>query len=159
MVTTAPEIPCSSCNRMIRADTSYCPGCGKAINAVEYAGFWIRFLAVFIDGLILIIPNIVISAIAAGDIGAVFVLQFLLNAAYVVGFWTANGATPGKMLMGLQITRRDGGEISAGTAIARYLGYFLSSITLGIGYLMIAFSREKRGLHDRVADTIVIRTR
>jgi uncharacterized RDD family membrane protein YckC len=158
MAVAAEVTTCGACGQSALATATYCPGCGKSVSGVEYAGFWIRFAAVLIDGLILIIPNLILTAIAAGDLATGWVLQFLLNAAYVVGFWSAKGATPGKMILNLEITRVDGSEIGAGTAIARYFGYFLSSITLGIGYLMIAFSSDKRGLHDRVADTIVIRT-
>ncbi len=117
-----------------------------------------RFLANFLDGLILIIPNIILAT-AAGDALTGFALQVALNIAYVICFWSAKGATPGKMIMGIQITKHDGEEIGFGTALLRYVGYYVSWITLGIGFLMIAFSREKRGLHDHIAGTVVVKTR
>ncbi len=117
-----------------------------------------RFLANFLDGLILIIPNIILAT-AAGDALTGFVLQVALNIAYVIGFWSAKGATPGKMVMGIQITTVDGEPIGSGRAILRYIGYFVSWITLGIGFLIIAFNREKRGLHDYIAGTVVVKTR
>ena len=157
-MTTDPRT-CPYCSTLNSATASYCSDCGKDLSGLEHAGFWIRFAAIFIDGLILIIPNIIISAIASGDLGTGLALQLLLNLGYVLGFWMSNGATPGKMIFGLKIVRRDGEEIGPSTAVARYVGYILSWITFGIGFLMIAFSREKRGLHDLVADTIVVRTR
>ena len=66
------------------------------------------------------------------------------------------GGTPGKMACGLKIIRSDGSALSYGRAIGRYFATMLSSFTLGIGYLMVAFDDEKRALHDRVADTRVI---
>ena len=122
-----------------------------------YAGFWIRFVAWLIDGIILIIPNIIIGLVVESP--ASILLQFAIGIVYTIGFWTAEGATPGKMAMGLRITTVEGEPIDFGKAVLRYIGYFVSGITLGIGYLMIAFTRDKRGLHDLIAGTVVIQTR
>ena len=85
-------------------------------------------------------------------------LSFALSLVYTIGFWTAQGATPGKMAVGVKITTVDGEDIDFGRAILRYVGYIASALVLLIGYLMIAFTREKRGLHDYIAGTVVIRT-
>jgi uncharacterized RDD family membrane protein YckC len=69
------------------------------------------------------------------------------------------GATPGKMALGLKIVRPDGGPISAGRAVGRYFAEILSALTLMIGYMMAGWDSEKRALHDRIADTRVIKTR
>ena len=122
-----------------------------------YAGFWIRFVAWLIDGIILIIPNIIIGLVVESP--ASILLQFAIGIVYTIGFWTAEGATPGKMAIGLRITTVEGEPIDFGKAVLRYIGYFVSGITLGIGYLMIAFTRDKRGLHDLIAGTVVIQTR
>ena len=122
-----------------------------------YAGFWIRFVAWLIDGIILIIPNIIIGLVVESP--ASILLQFTIGIVYTIGFWTAEGATPGKMAIGLRITTVEGEPIDFGKAVLRYIGYFVSGITLGIGYLMIAFTRDKRGLHDLIAGTVVIQTR
>ena len=116
-----------------------------------------RLLANFLDGLILLIPNIVL-ALAVEGLGG-FLLQVAVGLVYTVGFWSAQGATPGKMAVGIKITKYDGEEIDFGSALLRYIGYLASTITLLIGYLMIAFTREKRGLHDYIAGTVVIKTR
>ncbi|MFB3053302.1 MAG: RDD family protein, partial [Dehalococcoidia bacterium] len=67
--------------------------------------------------------------------------------------------THGKMAVGIKITTVDGADIDFGRALLRYIGYLASTIILFIGYLMIAFTREKRGLHDYIAGTVVIKTR
>ena len=58
---------------------------------------------------------------------------------------------------GIVILKADGEVIDIGSALLRYLGYLASSITLGIGYLMIGFRGDKRGLHDLIGGTVVIR--
>ncbi len=150
-------MPCPSCGQSVTADAKFCPGCGRVLSGVEYAGFWIRFLAGFIDGLVLLIPNIVLSLAVEGLGG--LLLQIALGLVYTVGFWVAQGATPGKMAVGIKITTVDGAEIDFGKALLRYFGYIASTITLFIGYLMIAFTGQKRGLHDYIAGTVVIKTR
>jgi uncharacterized RDD family membrane protein YckC len=69
------------------------------------------------------------------------------------------GATPGKLVPGLRVVRPDGGKFSLGRAIGRYFAKMLSAIILGIAYIMAAFDKEKRGLHDIIADTRVIKAR
>ena len=153
----AGTVTCPSCGQPTPADAGFCPGCGRVLSAVVYAGFWIRFVAWLIDGIILIIPNIIIGLVVESP--ASILLQFAIGIVYTIGFWTAEGATPGKMAMGLRITTVEGEPVDLGKAVLRYIGYFVSGITLGIGYLMIAFTREKRGLHDLIAGTVVIKAR
>lgn len=77
--------------------------------------------------------------------------------AYLVCFVAIEGATPGKMLLGLRVIRPDASRPSWGRAALREVaGKALSAVTIGIGYLMIAFG-AKRGLHDLVAGTLVVR--
>ena len=84
------------------------------------------------------------------------VLTLFLAAAYFIGFWGMKGATPGKDLLDLRVTRDDGtSPIGLGRAALRLLGYLLSAASLGIGFLMIALAED--GLHDRVAGTRVVR--
>ena len=157
MESAAGTLACPSCGQSVPADAGFCSGCGRVLTAVVYAGFWIRFLASLIDGVILFIVGLVLAVAAGGTTGAV--LQFAVGIVYTIGFWIAQGATPEKMALGIQITTVDGEPIGLGTAILRYIGYFVSALILLIGYLMIAFTPEKRGLHDYIAGTIVIKTR
>ena len=123
-----------------------------------YAGFWIRLLAWIIDGIIVsAISAVVIFGVS--DPLSAFALQALIGPVYTIGFWLTQGATPGKMALNLKITTADREPLHVGGAILRYVGYLASSITLGIGYLMIAFTAEKRGLHDFIAGTMVIKTK
>lgn len=83
----------------------------------------------------------------------------LIDIVYFVGFWAWRAQTPGKMLLGLRIVRSDGTRIGLGTAILRYIGQIVSAVLVFIGFLMIAWDREKQGLHDKIANTHVVRIR
>jgi uncharacterized RDD family membrane protein YckC len=149
--------PCPSCRNQIAPNAKLCPSCGHDFVGAQqrYAGFWIRVVASIIDSIIVSIPNILILSAAPG-LGTAFILEIALGFVYHVAFWNIAGATPGKMLFGMRVVMTDGSPITPGAAVVRYLGYLLSSLTLGIGYLMVAFSAHKRGLHDNIAGTIVI---
>lgn len=68
------------------------------------------------------------------------------------------GLTVGKWATGLRILRGDGRDIGIGRAALRhFVGYPLSFVTLGLGFLVAALTLRGRGLHDRIADTIVVR--
>jgi uncharacterized RDD family membrane protein YckC len=137
------------------------------------AGFWIRVLAWLVDSLILGVAMTVLllplSYLAAKKAAtdpaaatAIFAIAYVLSTAAVIGyllvFWSKSGATPGKKVLRLKIVREDGVEpMGVGKAFLRIVGYFLSSLALGIGYLMVAFTNGKRGLHDMVAGTRVVR--
>ena len=83
-------------------------------------------------------------------------LALLLGALYHVYFWSVKGATPGKELLGLRVETEDGSSpLPLERAAVRVFGYLLSVASLGIGFLMVAFSRS--GLHDRVAGTRVVK--
>jgi len=68
------------------------------------------------------------------------------------------GATPGKMALGLKVIRPGGGPVGLGRAVGRYFGKMLSAMALFIGYIIVGFDSEKRGMHDMICDTRVIRT-
>lgn len=150
-------VPCPKCGTPVSGEVNYCPSCGQPIAAMEYAGFWIRFAAWIIDAIIVGVLNFMLDVVVA-DFALTLVLQIVLGAAYTIGFWVANqGQTPGKAALGIEVVMKDGGAIDVGPAVLRYLGYFPSGVLLGIGYLMIAFTSEKRGLHDYIAGTVVVR--
>lgn len=149
---------CPSCGAWVPSAAEYCPACGQQVGGRVYAGFWIRLLAYIIDGVIIGVTNVVLD-LAIDDPLTSTLLQIAVAAVYAIGFWTAVGATPGKMALGLRVTMASGEPIGLGPAVLRYIGYFLSTLILLIGFLMIAFTREKRGLHDFIAGTVVIKTR
>jgi len=68
-------------------------------------------------------------------------------------------ATPGKLALGLRVTDLDGRPTGFWRASARYVARILSNLTLGAGYLMVAFTARKQALHDLVAGTLVQRRR
>jgi uncharacterized RDD family membrane protein YckC len=156
---------CPSCGRLAGPGAIFCGFCRYQFRALApgegelaYAGFWIRFVAYLIDGIILGFMNIVVASLIADPFTVIFV-QFVLNATYVIGFWIGQGATPGKMAVGVKIVMANGQPIEFGAACLRYVGYIACALTLGIGYLMIAFTAEKRGLQDYIGGTVVIKTR
>jgi uncharacterized RDD family membrane protein YckC len=138
----------------------------------RYAGFWIRFAAVFIDNLILGVAGAVITIpLGLGiptdggiesivgifaSIGVSSAINTALAVAYYAYFLSQNGATPGKMVFGLQVIRSDGSRLTPGRAIGRYFAQLLSAMILLIGYIIAAFDAEKRALHDHICDTRVV---
>ncbi len=139
------------------------PGAAAAL-AARPAGFWIRGAALLLDGAW-------IGLLSAGAVALPFVLDLpaSLASALPVGAgvvavsvvlvgWAKWGTTPGKRLLGLYVCPL-GAEpgIGFGRAVLRWIGYFLSGALLGVGFLLVAFSKDKRGLHDLIAGTLVIR--
>lgn len=132
-----------------------------------YGGFWIRFLAKFIDGIVMQVVGLGLNLLLGllfdpSTQGGLFlavswVLSVSINAAYATYFGGKYGATPGKLACRLRIVMADGSPITYLRAFARHFAEILSSLTLGIGYIIAAFDDEKRTLHDRVCDTRVIR--
>ncbi len=137
------------------------------------AGFWIRFVAYSIDSLILGGVQLVLGLILGFSIGimgdltaegeaAMSVVTWLFGAvvsiAYAVFFIGHCGQTPGKMALRIKVIMTDGRDVTYGKAALReILGKFVSGILLGIGYLMVAFDSQKQGLHDKIANTYVIK--
>lgn len=134
---------------------------------MHYAGFWIRFVAKFVDGIILQVVNIPLrlfmgnaSTDSQTQMKVLFLgiaVSFLLSAAYMIFFIGKFGATPGKMALRLRVVTSSGEKVGWARASGRYFAEFLSSITLCIGYIIAAFDEQKRALHDHVCDTRVIR--
>lgn len=139
---------------------------------VRPAGFWIRVMATIVDSFILFAVQFVTAMVAGvglassgatevtvkGMTALVELGGWVLGFLYIVGFTAARGATPGKTALGLRVVRDDGEErVGWGKALLReVLGKILSSILL-IGYIMVAFRADKRGLHDILAKTSVVK--
>ena len=122
----------------------------------DHAGFWIRFLAFIVDSFILFLVGLPFALFMHGLL-ALIAVRTLVGAAYTIGFWVARGATPGKMAMDLQIVMVDGGPVTGGKAALRYLGYFANGVPFGLGWLLVGTTQDKRGLHDHMAGTMVLR--
>jgi uncharacterized RDD family membrane protein YckC len=158
------------------------------MNEVRYAGFWIRFVASFLDTLFLALPvAIVIYFLSDGN--WFDFSQYQQNIAYAMSgnadkalanqpqtslkwellfevavllvtmvFWRRwRGATPGKKFVHIKIVdAKTLQDIDNKQAITRSIGYIVSTLTLLIGFLMVAFRKDKRGLHDLLAGTVVV---
>lgn len=139
-------------------------------DEVEYAGFWVRVGAAFIDSILMLIIMIplllwiygaeaLMEQIKAGRYrGMYYLVNYLLPAVAVIIFWIARQATPGKLALSLKIVdAKTLGPLSSGQAVGRYLAYYVSSIPLCLGLLWVAFDRRKQGWHDKLAGTFVVR--
>ena len=122
---------------------------------VVSVGFGERLVAYLIDAVILFVINVILLVVLGPVAGRL--LGFLLSIAYFVGFWTAQGTTPGKMAMGLRVVRQDGAPMDGSTAALRYVGYILSSIPIGLGFLWIIWDPQHEGWHDKIAKTRVVK--
>ena len=83
-------------------------------------------------------------------------LAFALSLSYSAVLIAVWATTVGKRAFSMYVVRPDGRKVGLGRAYGRELAKFVSAITLGIGFLMIAFREDKRGLHDLIADTVVV---
>ena len=89
----------------------------------------------------------------AAALGAAVAVSF----AYHVVSWGGGGQTPGKMLMGVQVVRQDGAAIGYGRAFVRWIGYCCALLPLGLGFVLALMHPRRRGLHDLLAGTCVVR--
>jgi uncharacterized RDD family membrane protein YckC len=86
------------------------------------------------------------------------VMTFIITVVYFPWFWMQRGQTPGMRMFHLKVVRdRDGGPISGGTAILRLFGYWVNSLVFYLGFIWIFIDKRRRGWHDLIAGTVVIR--
>lgn len=145
---------------------------------VVQAGFWKRVAAYLIDAFLVgIVANVIQFVVMLGFFGitgfgkqpdfstaagiVMLLLLYLLPmaiAALYYGLFHASTkqATLGKMAVGIKVVRTDGSRITVSRGVGRYFGFMLSSLTLGIGLLMAAFTERKQALHDMLCDTLVV---
>ncbi len=123
-------------------------------------GFWLRAGAYMIDGMVTGIPGAIISGLAAAagvPAAAGSMMGMCISIAYFTYMPVAhNGQTLGKMAAGLAITRLDGSELTYGRAFGRWVGYYISSLPVFLGFLTAVFTDKNRALHDFIADTRVV---
>jgi len=149
----------------------------------RYGGFWIRFGARFIDGIVLGLPLLVLFYLllpnvsrsprevpnpflaAFATINVTYLLvSLLISGCYEVMLLKHSGATLGKMAFGLKVVRADGGELGWGVCLARYFMWnvlsrsvpILNFVIMLTSSIMVGTDAEKRALHDRVCDTRVV---
>ncbi len=134
----------------------------------EYAGFWIRFGAVLIDIVVmLIVIGIPLTLIYGTEYWTSetnfhgfwdFILNYVVPLVATIWFWQRFYGTPGKMALNLKIVdAKTGQKLTLGQSIGRYFAYILSTIPLCLGYIWVAFDKRKQSWHDKLAGTVVIR--
>jgi uncharacterized RDD family membrane protein YckC len=141
-------------------------------NAAEYVGFWWRVLAYMIDYFVLLVPSLIISFIttaggsrspSSAEVGLQLigsVLNLVMGWLYHAGMESSTKqATLGKLACGLVVTDMNGARLSFGRATGRYFAKILSALILCIGFIMVAFTQKKQGLHDMIASTLVVKKR
>lgn len=132
------------------------------------AGFWIRAVAALVDLLVVALVRSALRALAArswgpgvaGDAGldvtvGTFVLLF--TCLYTTVLHAHGGQTLGKLVTGIRVMGVEGEPLLPGAALLRYLGYFASLGTLGMGFVMAGLRRDRRALHDLLAGSRVER--
>jgi len=145
--------------------------------SVRYAGFLLRFLAFAIDVAVLgffAFPlaavgflavraaSVVLGHVAAPDVDDTVVTLitgawFVMAGVYFTMLHRRYGQTIGKSLLGLQVRTVGLESVGAGRSLVRTLGYVASSAFIGAGFLLVAITPRKRGWHDFLAGTCVVR--
>ena len=168
------------------AATPPAPGIAEPVRSqitsapeVEFAGFWIRFVAKILDGFVIGIPIgivVMVLFIAAGGFAAashgrgmpawmpavqigVQLIGSALSILYntiAIGAW---GTTLGKKACGLKVIKADGSPVGYGRACGRAFSEILSGLICYIGYIIAGFDSQKRALHDHMCETRVVRAR
>jgi uncharacterized RDD family membrane protein YckC len=144
---------------------------------VRYAGFWRRFAAYLIDGLLMGAAILVVfivlgllgasAAAAGGEAGAAAALSMLLFVIpfLVVGGWlyfalmesSVRQGTLGKMAIGIKVTDLNGNRLSFGRATGRHFAKIVTSlIPLAIGWMLAGWTAKKQALHDMMASCLVV---
>ncbi|KAA3436040.1 RDD family protein [Rufibacter hautae] len=145
---------------------------------VVYAGFWIRFVAWIIDAVALAIPNWIITTVFLAGTAVVtdelesnpfaifaamsssFMITFVLSLLYKSILESSSWqATLGKRALNLKVTDEQGKRISFSRSLGRSVATYLSGAIMAIGYIMAAFTSRKQALHDKLAGTLVVKTR
>ena len=204
---------CPRCGKEVAEGVRFCQACGQEVGAPvaiataavagaipappmvsagasaprPYAGFWVRFVAYFVDSLILGIPfTIALFAIfmlagvgammrraapvnpneIAANFAPVFAMMIPVMFFLILVSWlyyagmesSARQATLGKSVMSLRVTNGEGQRLSFGHASGRFFAKIISGmIPFAIGYIMAGFTEKKQALHDLIAGTLVLK--
>jgi uncharacterized RDD family membrane protein YckC len=183
---------CHKCGAQNDDQAAFCDKCGAALQkpdlpastsmppwmiGVRYAGFWKRFAAALIDGVLLTVAyfvaaftlGVAYSAVTGGgedemSDAAANTLAYVAWVVTAILGWlyyalmegSSKQATLGKMALGIVVTDAQGRRVSFTKATGRYFGKIISGIILYVGFIMIAFTEKKQGLHDIMADCLVV---
>ena len=171
--TARSTVYCTSCGQENSGDARFCLNCGTALqlpsgrsdpDAIsrasappEYIGFWSRFGAQLVDGIIYGVGGLILAMISA----SIPFLGILFIPLYLYIFYKAmKSQTLGRKLLGMRVVDQYGEPIGFWRGVLRELiGKFVSAIVFYIGFVVIAFDSRKQGWHDKIASTYVISTR
>lgn len=148
----------------------------SSVTTPRFAGFWFRTLAVVIDFVLCQVASVILALPLGFALGASMASTSSVSEIEAVaeGFGFLLGvliqwlwftipesskwqATIGKKMVGLKVTDENGERIGFGKANGRYWSKIVSGIILFIGFLMVAFTAKKQGLHDKIAGTLVVK--
>ncbi|HMJ33411.1 MAG TPA: RDD family protein [Baekduia sp.] len=135
-------------------DQTFAPPAPAGAVTDARAGFWIRFGAAIVDGLLLGIVSSILQ-IAMGASG--YALSLLVGVAYYTYFEGESGQTIGKRAVGIRVVDIDGGgPIGYGRAFIRYVGRIISTLVVFLGYLWMLWDPQKQTWHDKMANSVVV---
>jgi uncharacterized RDD family membrane protein YckC len=138
------------------SEPSYQPTGGDGPSGPR-AGFWRRFVAALLDGILLGVVGFIIGAILGFEGNAVNGVTTLLGVAYYTYLEGSSGQTLGKKALGIRvIDLGGGGSIGYGRAFIRYIGRYVSGIALLLGYFWMIWDKEKQTWHDKFANSVVV---
>jgi len=137
----------------------------------EYAGFWIRVGASLIDLALLLMITLPLTLMIYGSdmvwnsddiiLGpADFLINYFLPFFATIILWMYKSATPGKMILHLKVLDDvTGNKLTIGQSIGRYFAYIPAMLILFIGIFWVAWDKKKQGWHDKLAKTVVVRSK
>ncbi len=155
--------PCPECHYGSPPAAAQCRACGYDFVHSEprplvYAPWPMRIAAALIDFVLVGLP--VLAMVLIVDQPALVVwFAVIFPLLYCLGFWTLDGATPGKAAFGLRVVTSTGEPMLPIRGFIRYTGYLVSAVAFFVGYLMAFGNRERRGFHDFWAGTVVVKSR
>ena len=180
----ASGLSCQACGAAVSPNADFCPNCGQAVfttlyQTVDYMGFWIRFAAFVADRIITYLIAVLIAfaigisrtsgesePVPAEDISVALeninysflLLVWGVSVVYGVLLTGLRGQTLGKMLLRIQVVDANGNIPSWHRIVVReLLGKSVSEIVLWLGYLWVTFDQRKRGWHDYLGGSYVVR--
>jgi uncharacterized RDD family membrane protein YckC len=132
------------------------------IQPTRYAGFWLRLAAYLIDAIILNTVNGIMYLSTGTDFLNPSLIPQLIAITFNIGYFVVmessdKQATLGKIAVGIYVTDTNGDRISPGNALGRLFAKIISAIPLFFGFFMAGFTAQRQGLHDIIANTLVVR--
>lgn len=146
---------------------------GEKSTTLTVVGFGRRVIGLFIDGVTIFFLSMLTATVVIMGLTLIsFILQrdffvvdrvtvivgFIVSLVYYLRAWTRSGRTVGNIVMDIKVVGADGNPPTLGKAILRYIGYIISGLIAGLGFLWVAFDNKRQGLHDKIAGTYVVFT-